>query len=134
MGWLIKLINRLATVRPITIPTPTAISALMMRLRNSTKWSKKDIAAPDSSSACWRGVSSGGADAAIFYSFRIFLGLGGLRFFRRAARINLGAREVGIVPRILPAQVRIGNINGKGIVARVRYGGGIRRFGGYGAG
>src|SRR5579859_2083681 len=124
----------LATNKPSTIPTPTAASALIRRLRNSTRWSKKDIAAPASSSACCRGVSSGGADAAIFYSFGIFLGLGGLRFVGPAAGIKLGAGEVGIVPGIFPAQIWVGDVLGwKHISARARDGGGIGWFGGHGS-
>src|SRR5690348_2748209 len=134
MGWLIKLINRLATVRPITIPIPTAISALMMRLRNSTKWSKNDIAAPESSSACWRGVRSGVAGAAIFYSFRIFLGVGGWRFFRWASRGKLCAGEIGIFPGVFPAQVWIGNVSGEEITAWAGDGCGVGWFGWHGAG
>jgi hypothetical protein len=74
------------------------------------------------------------AGAAIFYSFRIFLGLGGWRFVGWASRSKLRAREIGIVPGILPAKVWIGNIGRKEISAWAGDGGGVWRFGWYGAG
>jgi hypothetical protein len=74
------------------------------------------------------------AGAAIFYSFRIFLGLRGWRFVGWASRSKLRAREIGIVPGILPAKVWIGNIGRKEISAWAGDGSGVWRFGWYGAG
>ena len=47
-------INEIAceTSRPTIMPTPTPSSELMIRLRSSTRWSKNDMRAPASSSAC----------------------------------------------------------------------------------
>jgi hypothetical protein len=74
------------------------------------------------------------AGAAIFYSFRIFLGLGGWRFVGWASGSKLRPRKIGIVPGILPAQVWIGNVGRNKISAWAGDGGCVWRFGGHGAG
>src|SRR5579864_1328814 len=95
-----KIIMRLATAKPITIPMPTAASALMIRLRNSTRWSKNDIAAPESSSARGRRVGSGVAALAIAHLFGIQFGFGRRRLDRRIVLREVHLRDVGIVNRV----------------------------------
>src|ERR1700735_130564 len=57
---MMKLMTCFETARPATIPIPIAASALTMRLRSSTRWSKNDIAPPGSSLAGGRNTRSSG--------------------------------------------------------------------------
>src|ERR1700733_14557769 len=108
MGWTMKTMKRLETESPMIIPTPMASSALMIRLRSSTRCSKNDIAALGSSSGRGREAVSGDAAVAIDISLRFVFGLrsgfcGPFGRFRAVGRLVFGeihAHQVRIVHRI----------------------------------
>src|SRR5579862_1752284 len=100
-----KMMKRFETDSPMTIPTPIDSSALMIRLRSSTRCSKNDIAALGSSSGRGREAVSGDAAVAIDHSLRFVFGLssgfcGLFGRFQTVGRLVFGeihAHQVGIV-------------------------------------
>src|ERR1700728_3896528 len=125
---------RLEIARPMTMPMPTAASALMIRLRSSTRWSKNDIAAPASSSARGRGAVSGVAAVAIGYSFGFVRGFGGLVPVRGLGFVlgEIHAHQVGVVHGIARLSVCDAGVCPRSRIGSGRYGivhsGGVRRI------